>query len=243
MKYVISIILIMISTSSFARNHEEAVELAKLYLDRALSSQYVAGDIKLKHDLILIRDRFNDPMRIKNHKCAGRFSNYVAYVLPSDRSKDLAVFICEKYKYLPTESMAQTLIHEVSHLVIGPDEHVATRYEMVATYLGGRTPELNGYNSRQIIFEILEDLSDANLKSRNMDYFVLMNVRTKLKLRVLLLRTFAIYEKCTQFQEALRKLCSSDSQCEEDILSKKDEFGLSILDLNQQCRSQGQSFQ
>jgi hypothetical protein len=46
-------------------NHEEAFEFVKPYLDRALSSQYVAGDVMLMNDLLLIRDRFNDPIKLK----------------------------------------------------------------------------------------------------------------------------------------------------------------------------------
>jgi hypothetical protein len=236
MKKVISIILMMISFSSHAKDHSEAVELAKLYLDRALSSQYVANDIKLMDDLTLMRDKFDGRVIIKNRRCTGRYSKYVAYILGSIESKNLEIFICNQHKDIPTESMAQTLIHEVSHVVISPDEEVATRFEMIVTYLGGRTPELTGHNSRQEFFDYIEEMSDKILKSRNMDYFILMNVRTKSKMRELLLRTFAIHEQCAQFQVVLKQLCSDDSKCEEHILAKKDEFGISVLDLNDKCR-------
>ena len=158
-------------------------------------------------------------------------------MLPSNNSRNLKVYICKRFKSLPKESLAQTLIHEVTHLAIGPDEYVATRYATLATYIGGRTPTLNGYNSRQVVFDVIEELSDKNFIDRSMDYFVLMNIRTKSKFRELLLRSYAVYGNCTNFKIVLTQLCAQDKSCKDSILSKEDEFGVSISDVNLDCRS------
>jgi len=231
------IFFFIINSYCFAGNYSDVIEQAKKYLDNSISSDYVSNDSLLYSDFVRIRDYFNYSLLVKNRRCRGRFSSYVAYVIPSEKPRNLKIYICKKFKSLSKESLAQTLIHEVSHLVIGPDEHVATRYETLATYLGGRTPELNGYNSGQIIFDIIEDFTDKNFIDRNMDYFVLMNIRTKSKFRELLLRTYAVYGECTKFETVLTQLCTEDKSCKDNILSRKDDFGLSISDVNLNCRS------
>jgi hypothetical protein len=68
-----------------------------------------------------------------------------------------------------------------------------------------------------------------------MDYFVLMDIRTKSKYRELLLKTYIIYGDCSNSKKVLNQLCGEESSCRDDVLSKKDHFGLSIADVNLKC--------
>jgi len=166
-------------------------------------------------------------IQLRETACTGRFENYVAYI--NGERGALKIFFCERFSYLPAGSVAQTVIHELSHVLLTTTEPQATRLETIATYLGGRTPELNGYNSEDF-FEDLVGLDVERLRGRDLDYFYLMNARTPEAFRRLKLKTYAIYRNQKGVAYMLKRICGAYEPCKLAAVRQKDQFGVSVLD-------------
>jgi len=212
----------------FSAPRSEIIAIVKGYLEKSLRSDYVGGDEKLSSSYSAMLEKLNkSKIRLSETACKGRFANYLAYV-NSDHDS-LKIFFCERFTFLPAESIAQTVIHELSHLVLGTTETEAVRLETIATYLGGRTPELSGYNSGDH-FENLVGMDIKHLRTRDLDYFFLMNVRTPESFRMLKLKSRAIYKNQEGVAYMLKRLCGADETCKLAAVRQKDEFGISVLD-------------
>lgn len=206
----------------------EIISLARGYLEKAAGSEYVKRDAGLSSAYASMLETIcGQKIQLRETGCAGRFENYVAYI--NGEHDSLKIFFCERFSYLPAGSVAQTVIHELSHVLLNTTEPEATRLETIATYLGGRTPELNGYNSEDF-FEDLVGLDVERLRGRYLDYFYLMNARTPDAFRLLKLKTYAIYRNQKGVAYMLKRLCGSDEPCKLAALRQKDKFGVSVLD-------------
>ncbi len=209
-------------------SNSETLELTKSYLERSVQADYVKNDTYLLSSYSKMLSVLNkSKIRIRNVKCKGRFEYYVAYVEGGNDA--LNMFFCDRFSYLPTGSKAQTVIHELSHITLNTSELEASRLETIAAYLGGRSPELNGYNDPDFMEDIV-GLEDSVLKRRDFDYFILMNVRTPDKFRVLKLKTYAIYKNAAGVAYMLKRICGEDTACKLAAVAKKDEFGVSVMD-------------
>jgi len=210
-------------------SRSEIVETARAFLQKAQLSGYVRADAGLASSYSAILTALSrSGVKIKKVKCTGRFANYAAYVEGGGDS--LRVYYCEAYSFLPAASLSQTLIHELSHLLLLTEEQESTRLETIAAYLGGRTPELNGYNSEDYMEEIV-GLPEARLRTRSLDYFPLMKVTTPEAFRKLKLRTYAVYKNSKGVGYMLGRMCGADPACAQRAAAEKDEFGLSVLDV------------
>ena len=206
----------------------EILTLARGYLQASLRSDYVRGDSGLSASYAALLGALNSSkIKLNETACKGRFEYYVAYI--NGEKDSLKIFLCERFSFLPAESVAQTVIHELSHVLLKTTEPQATRLETIATYLGGRTPELNGYNSEDF-FEDLVSLNVETLKSRDLDYFFLMNARTPTAFRMLKLKTYAIYKNQSGVAYMLKRICAADEGCKLATARQKDQFGVSVLD-------------
>lgn len=210
------------------RGGDTSMDLVRSFLARAVESGFIKADPGLLasySSMISALDKSS--VKLSNVTCKGRFEYYVAYVMAGKDS--LKVYFCNRFDYLPAGSKAQTIIHELSHIVLNTSELEATRLETIATYLGGRTPELNGYNSDEFMTEIV-GLEDDALKSRSLDYFILMKARTPEKFYKLKLKTYAVYRNKEGVAYVINKLCGADTACRRALVTGKDEFGMSVED-------------
>jgi len=208
--------------------NDASMDLVRSFLAKAVGSDFVKADPALLTSYSSMLSALDkSSVKISNVTCKGRFESYVAYVTGGKNS--LKVFVCNRFDYLPAGSKAQTIVHELSHLVLNTSELEATRLETIATYLGGRTPELNGYNSDELMTDIV-GLDDSTLRDRTFDYFILMNARTPEKFYKLKLKTYAIYKHQKGVAYVINKLCGEDAACRRKLVTEKDEFGMSVED-------------
>ncbi|MBK9323808.1 MAG: ankyrin repeat domain-containing protein [Bdellovibrionaceae bacterium] len=149
-----------LATADKDKHLQQATELAKSYLDKAISNPQLRNlNEEYYNDLVLLKSAFNNGFQFELDSCdSDEKKNLIAYTHSSamDPQQDWyffrkgekkvnKVYICKAALVRSREVLAQNIIHEVSHLSLQTGEQKATGLEIIAVLFGGGSPFLNGY--------------------------------------------------------------------------------------------------
>ena len=171
------------SFSAQAGDLQKGGLLAIQYLKTALAHPAVQKDHALKALMEKTQQGFSRHLQgllNKGPEC----DSGLAFVVPEEAkalrdTHEMKIHFCEGLFRHSDETIAQTLIHEVSHFMADSNEHQATRLEMLTVFYGGGYPSWAGWmDVWEFDFEKYAKQSSAEQKKNGYDFLPVLGIKT-----------------------------------------------------------------